>query len=130
MSNHEKSEELDIIPYVTTFNPYNPDIKQLTSILHRNEKLHRSFKDKVFVKSKCQPPNLKRLLTKAKFTSNLREEYKVKTCNEPRCSLCKHLMEGSSIDFKEKVFKVNDICPVRRKMLSTPYNAEAAMNNT
>lgn len=42
---HEKSEELDIIPYVTTFNPYNPeiyhDIKKLKPILHRNEELHK-----------------------------------------------------------------------------------------
>ena len=69
--------------------------------------MHKAFKNKVFIKSKRQPPNLKRLLTKAKFTNHPLEDFKVTKCNEPRCGLCKHLIEGSSISFKEKTFKVN-----------------------
>ena len=92
-----KSKESHIIPYVTTFNPYNPEIfyeiRQHKHILHRNDDLHKIFKDKIFLKSKRQTPNLKRLLTKAKFTSKQPEEFKVEKCNELRCGLCKHLME-------------------------------------
>lgn len=108
----EKSNEADIIPYVTTFNPYNPEIfseiSQYKRILHRNDTLHKIFKNKIFLKSKRQPPNLKRILTKAKFTSKMTEEFQVKKCKEPRCGLCKHLLEGTSISFKDKTFKIKD----------------------
>ena len=84
------------------------EIRQHKRILHRNDDLHRIFKDKIFLKSNRQTPNLKRLLTKANFSSKQPEEFKVKKCNDPRCGLCKHLMEGSSVSFKDKTFKVND----------------------
>ena len=112
LRNHNTSEESDIIPYVTTFNPNNPEIyptiEQFKPILQRNHELHETFKDKVFLKSKRQPPNLKRLLTKARFTNKPKEDYKVSKCNEPRCGLCKYISEGPSANFKGKVFKVND----------------------
>ena len=50
------------------------------------------------IKSKRQPYNLKRLLTKAKFTSNTTP--KVTKCNKPTCGLCIHLLEGSSFTFQ------------------------------
>ena len=81
---------------------------QLKSILHRNEELPQCFRNKTFLKSKRQPPNLKRLLTKAKFTRKQTEEYSVKQCNEPRCGLCKYICEGLSVEFKNKTFKVNE----------------------
>ena len=52
------------------------EIRQHKRILHRNDDLHKMFKDKIFLKSKRQTPNLKRLLTKAKFTSKQPEEFK------------------------------------------------------
>ena len=100
-----------MIPYVTTFNPNNPEIypniKQFKSILQRNYELHGIFRGKVFPKSKRQPPNIKRLLTKAIFTHQPKEDYKVSKCNEPRCGLCKYIIEGSSANFKGKLFKMN-----------------------
>lgn len=108
----EHPKDSNLIPYVTTFNPYNPEIfteiRQHKQILHRNNELHKIFKDKIFLKSKRQPPNLKRLLTKAKFTTQQVGEFRVTKCAEPRCGLCKHLMEGSTVSFKDKKFKVND----------------------
>ena len=80
----------------------------LKSILHRNEELHQCFRNKTFHKSKRQPPNLKRLLTRAKFTLKQREDCSVKKCNEPSCGLCKYIREGSSVKFKNKSFKVNE----------------------
>ena len=114
LNNNDKIKEANAIPYVTTFNPYNPeifpDIKQLKSILHRNNEVHEIFKNKVFLTSKRQPPNLKRLLTKAKFTNNIDNECQcqVTKCKEPRCGLCKFITEGSSTYFKDKVFTVKD----------------------
>ena len=49
------------------------------------------------IKSKRQPYNLKRLLAKAKFTSN--DEYALKNCNRPNCGLCIHMLEGNSLTF-------------------------------
>ena len=62
-----------MLPHLTEYNPeIYPDIRQLKCILYRNEELHKSFRDKVFLKSNRQPPNL---WTKAKFTSYQREQY-------------------------------------------------------
>ena len=88
-----------MIPYVNTFNPNSPEIypniKQFKSILQRNHELHEILEEKFFSKGKRQPPNLKRLLTKARFTNKPKEDYKVSKCNEPRCRLCKYITEGS-----------------------------------
>ena len=82
LNTKDTTEGTNIIPYVTTFNPQNPeiytDIIQLKSILHRNEELHQCFRNKTILKSKRQPPNLKRLLTKAKFTMKQTEECSLK----------------------------------------------------
>ena len=65
------------------------------------------YKHKVFLKSKRQSPNLKKLLTKAKFSSTQEKKFDVTKCNEPRCGLCKHIQEGTSFSFKGKTFTVN-----------------------
>ena len=62
---------------------------------------------KVFLKSKRQSPNLKKLLTKAKFSSTQKQKFKVTKCNEPRCGLCKHIKEGPTFSFEGKTFTVN-----------------------
>ena len=49
------------------------------------------------IKSKRQPNNLKRLLTKAKFNHNV--DHEVKRCSRPNCGLCIHLLEGNSIEY-------------------------------
>ena len=50
------------------------------------------------IKSKRQPYKLKRLLTKAKFTSS--NTLKVTKFNRPNCGLFSHLLEGHSFTFK------------------------------
>jgi hypothetical protein len=50
----------------------------------------------------------KKLLTKAKFTSN-DEKPTVSKCSDPRCGTCQHLQTGESITFKcGKIFSVNN----------------------
>ena len=56
-------------------------------------KLYRSIS---IYKSKRQPPSLKKLLTKAKFTYRQWQIPTVKKCKEPRCGLCKYIIEESS----------------------------------
>ena len=88
-----KNTENSDIPYVTTFNPHNPEIFpeicNNKSILTRDSRLKSIFKNKTFLKSKRQPPSLKKLLTKAKFTNRQWQIPTVKKCKEPRCGLCK-----------------------------------------
>ena len=110
------------IPYVTTFKPYNP----IKSILHSNNELHEVFKNKVFLKSKRQPPNLKRLLTKAKFTKYIDNgcQCQVKKCKEPRCGLCKFITEGSSTYFKDKVLAKNVIYVIQCRGCNEQYIGE------
>ena len=50
------------------------------------------------IKSKRQPNNLKRLLTKAKFSNS--DHHEVKRCHKPNCGLCVHLIEGDAFEFK------------------------------
>ena len=73
------------------------------------------FPRKYFLKSKRQPPNLKKILTKAKFSKNSKEHFEVTKCNEPRCGLCKHLKVGSTYKFKDQIFNLtsNMTCTVK-----------------
>ena len=99
-------KENSLIPYVTTFNPHNPEICHNKAILLRGERLKTLFSKKTFLKSKRQPPNLKKLLTKAKFSNKNETKFTVTKCKELRCGLCKYLKEGSSFNFKGKQFNV------------------------
>ena len=97
-----------MIPYVTTFNPNNPEIypniKQLNQFCRETMNCMKSLEER-FPQSKRQPPNLKRLLTKARFTNKPKEDYKVSKCNEPRCGLCKYITEGSLAILRENYLK-------------------------
>ena len=97
----EKTEE-KIIPYVSTYNPKGHEIFKVildnVPILKENDKMRNILSKYKLIKSKRQPYSLKRLLTKAKFTSNTTP--KVAKCNKPTCGLCIHLIEGHSITFQ------------------------------
>ena len=100
------------IPLVVTHNPRNHKIfntvKQCFPILQQSETLNQLVKITDIIHSRRQPPNLKKLLTKAKFTSN-DEKPTVSKCNDPRCGTCQHLQTGETITFKcGKIFSVNN----------------------
>ena len=109
--------ENSLIPYVTTFNHHNPEIYpeicHNKTILLRDERLKTLFSNKTFLKSKRQPPNLRKLLTKAKFSNKDETKFTVTKCKEPRCGLNKYLKEGSSFNFKGKQFNANMTCTVK-----------------
>ena len=97
----EKYEE-KIIPYVSTHNPKDPEMYKVildhVPILKEDDKMRNILNNYKLIKSKRQPYNLKRLLTKAKFTSN--NTPKLTKCDKPNCGLCIHLLEGDSISFR------------------------------
>ena len=109
----------NIIPFVSTYNPRNPEtyqeIQQDVNILKRDPYMNDILKNYKIIKSKRQPPNLKHLLTKAKF-SEIYNTPKVTRCRRSNCGLCKHLIEGEKVDFKcGKTFtvKINMSCDVK-----------------
>ena len=66
-------------------------------ILQEDEKMRNILSKHKIMKSKRQPYNLKRLLTKAKFTSN--DTCEVRKCTRPNCGLCTYLLVGNSFAF-------------------------------
>ncbi|MEW8548313.1 MAG: GIY-YIG nuclease family protein, partial [Candidatus Thiodiazotropha sp.] len=100
----------NIITFVSTFNPLNPElfigIRQNLPILHQDEIMNEILKEYQIIKSKRQPRNLKRLLTRAKFTDT-NESPKIKKCNRSNCGLCEHLITETDFAFQSgKTFKV------------------------
>ena len=52
------------------------------------------------MKSKRQPNNLKKLLTKAEFTDNEQQTPPtISKCNRPNCKLCLYIEEGTAVKF-------------------------------
>ena len=108
--NSRKNKE-EVIAYVSTFNPRDPElfgkIREDINILKRDNVMKEVLSKYKIIKSKRQPPNLKKLLTRATYTEN-KKEPEVKRCNNPRCGLCKHILEGKEYKFKNgKKIKVN-----------------------
>ena len=93
----------NIILFFSTFNPKNPEvfniIKQNLPILQEDTQMKELYSKYKFIKSKCQPKNLKKLLTKARFDS-IPITLEVKKCNGKKCGLCIHLIEGNLFQFK------------------------------
>ena len=101
----------NIVPYVSTYNPRDPEmfsvIIENMPILQEDEKMQNILSNYKFIKSRRQPCNLKRLLTKAKFSPNY--TCKVRKCTNPNCGLCIHLLEGNSFQFNCGMnFKVHE----------------------
>ena len=99
-----------IIPYVSTYNPKDPQMFRVIvdhlPILKEDVQMCDILSRYKIIKSKRQPYNLKRLLSKAKFVSN--DKYEVLKCNRANCGLCIHLIKGSTISFKCGInFKVH-----------------------
>ena len=101
----------NIIPYVSTYNPKDSVMFRVIvdhlPILQEDVQMCDILSRYKIIKSKRQPYNLKRLLSKAKFVSN--DKYEVRKCNRANCGLCIHLVESSIIPFKCGInFKVHE----------------------
>ena len=105
----EKTEE-NIIPFVPTFNPKNPEIlntiRQNLPILYEDATMKEITQTYQIIKSKRQPWNLKRLLTRAKFNET-QESPKVTKCNRPNRGVSAYSITDNHFGFKcGKTFKV------------------------
>lgn len=114
----QKSDE-NIVTFVSTFNPKNPEIFQTIrhnlDILYEDEIMAHILNCHEIIKSKRQPQNLKRILTKARFDEN-EQEATITQCGRPNCGLCHHLIIENIYHFKcGKSFKVKShmSCNVR-----------------
>ena len=89
------------ITFISTHNPNNknifPTIKEVFKTLQNQESTKNIFSSFNLIRSLRQPPNLKRLLTKAKYDSEKTGSYK---CNKPRCRCCLYIQEGDTHRFK------------------------------
>ncbi|XP_071122593.1 uncharacterized protein [Mytilus edulis] len=103
-STARKESNTELIPFVSTHNPYNPDIfnviKANLPVLQKTKKLKKLFPTEKFLKSKRQPLNLKKILTRAKFYDPNGIQYNVSKCNDPRCGLCEYMATGPQITLK------------------------------
>ena len=105
-----EKQNTDVIPFVTTFNPNISDpfgsIRSNLPYLQKSETMKQILKTSKIIKSNRQPPNLKRLLTKARFSTD--KQFEVKKCGNKRCKLCKNLIEATQFTFQPNMtFKVN-----------------------
>ena len=98
----ENSEK--VLPFVTTYNQNNPSvfstIKTDFQALCDNEV--PGMRDFKLIQSRRQPSNLKKILTKAEFTS---KPPIVSQCGNTRCECCKSLLLSDHYVFKEVNYK-------------------------
>ena len=88
-----------ILPFVTTYNPNNPQIfKTIKESFSNLQNTHvPGFNDLKLIQSRRQAPNLKRILTKAEFS---RKKPMVSKCGKPRCECCNHILVSDHYVFK------------------------------
>ena len=112
----KKNEDDKILPFVTTYNPNNPEIfnkiKDTFLSLQQNEV--PGFDDMKLIQSRRQAPNLKRILTRAEFS---RRKPMAQRCGKPRCECCKHIYASDHYVFKK--------CSYRFK-LKSPMSCESS----
>lgn len=112
-----RNTETDIVTFINTYNPSQTDMFRVFTLnkdflLDVDPTLKEVFKTTKFINSKRQAPNLKRILTRAKFTENTTNTQgpMVKKCNKSRCLLCtdinitsNFLFHKANIDFQIRV---------------------------
>ena len=107
-----KTDQRNLIPFVTTYNPRNPDVFPVIQtnlpILGKDKMMGDILANAKIIKSNRQPKNLKQILTKAKFEDDTRDEApKVLKCKNTKCGIWENIIEGESFTFKNgPTFKV------------------------
>ena len=97
----EKNQE-DVLPYVFTHNPHNPDltplVKSTLETMNYDVRMKKVLSSTKYITSRRQPPNLKNILTKACFKSTLpTNEGGSESCHDKRCGTCPHIQETKTI---------------------------------
>lgn len=96
------NQENDVLAFVHTFNPKNPDVyEKIIGILDNLKKLPQFgniFKNARFIKSQKQPQNLGQLLQKSDI-SQINKTSGCNKCKQNRCATCKFILEGREVEF-------------------------------
>ena len=95
-----KSNENETLPFVFTHNPpngnFSPSIKETMDLLSNDSETAHIFRTPKLVPSRRQPPNLKKLLTRASLTTNKGSTVK---CTDKRCKTCPNMPIVSALTF-------------------------------
>ena len=85
--------------FITTFNPSSPNIYSTikSSVNCLNDNNVSGFHNIRLIQNKCQSPNLKKLLTKAKFGEVLLGTF---NCSDKKCDCCNYLLINDHYTFK------------------------------
>ena len=97
--------DANTIIFTQTHNPNNPqihqDVERATSILSTSSNMRKVMDKTKIVRSFRQPPNLKKLLTSAKFNlSGQSDNTGVRKCTDKRCKCCPHMKVGKTCIFE------------------------------
>ena len=103
-SNKAYTNDRNVLTFVYTHNPNNPntqkDIDSSLSVLGTSDRMRTIMGDTKVIKSRRQPPNLKHLLTAAKFTRGQDSPAYVTKCGDKRCKCCTHIQRSNSVKFE------------------------------
>ena len=98
----DKNDDGQVLPFVSDFNPKNPDvisyINNCMSLLKSNPVLKDVFDKVNFINSKREPPSLRTMLTHSKFTSS-KPISGVKKCLNKLCKNCPAMYETCQYNF-------------------------------
>lgn len=96
-------DKKSLIPFISTYNRQNFDIYQkvrlFQDILVNDDRMKAVLKKNPIIKCYRQPPNLKNILCKAKFSENTNING-VTRCGKSRCLLCQIIIIGEYFTFK------------------------------
>ena len=89
----------NILPFITTFNPNNPNISSTieSSVNCLKNNNVSGFHNIKLIQSKRKSPNLKKLLTKTEFQEVLSGMF---NCSDKRCECCYYLLTNDHYTFK------------------------------
>ena len=117
----KKSEK--ILPFVFTHNPRNPNMVSLVhstlDVLQSDNRMNETLKSNKVIISRRQPSNLKSLLTRAKFCSDIDTNGGSSKCQDKRCGTCPFLRETDHIEIKStgESFKIKTSMNCKSKNL-------------
>ena len=122
------TNETDVLTFVHTHNPRHPNvsefIKHCLTDLNSSERMEMVMKDTKNISAKRQAPNLKNLLTRAKFYPDINNGGVTK-CKNNRCLLCKdHLIQSTDYTFRPKMINFNIKKPLSCKSENVLYVLE------
>ena len=101
--------ETNTCAFVTTYNPNNKNMGNILhnslDVLNTDSRCARLLNSINIIHSRRQPPNLKKILTRARLDTVIPS---VTKCQDKRCGTCRHLITGEEFTFKgsQKPFRV------------------------